>query len=41
MLLSDVLGLSDAEVTQLLLNSVDASFADEATKARLRAVVAG
>lgn len=41
MLLSDVLGLSDAEVTQLLLNAVDASFADEATKARLRGVVAG
>lgn len=41
MLVADALGLGDAEVTQLLLNAVDASFADEAAKAHLRAVVAG
>ena len=35
------LGLSDGDVTRLLLNAVNASFADEATKRRLSAVVAG
>ena len=40
-IVSEALGLTQAEVDQLLLNAVEASFADEATKARLRAVVGG
>lgn len=38
-LVAEALGLSAAEVDQLLLNAVEASFADEATKDRLRAIV--
>lgn len=41
MLLSEMLGLGDAEVDRLLGNAVEASFADDATKARLRATIAG
>lgn len=40
-LVAEALGLTQAEVDQLLLNAVEASFADEATKARLHTVVAG
>ena len=41
MLLASELGLGDAEVTQLLQNAVDASFADEPAKARLRTIICG
>ena len=40
-LVADALDLDDAAVERLLQSAVDASFADEATKARLRARVAG
>ena len=40
-IVAEALGLTQADVDQLLLNAVNASFADEATKARLRKVVAG
>ena len=40
-IVSEALGLTAAEVDQLLLNAVEASFASERTKARLREVVAG
>ena len=36
---AEALGLTQDEVDQLLLNAVEASFADEATKERLREVV--
>jgi adenosine deaminase len=36
---AEALGLTQNEVDQLLLNAVEASFADEATKERLREVV--
>ena len=38
-IVSEALGLTQAEVDQLLLNAVEASFADEATKHRLREIV--
>ncbi len=38
-IVAEALGLTQTEVDQLLRNAVEASFADEATKARLRAIV--
>lgn len=40
-LVSEALSLSRSDVDQLLLNAVEASFADEATKRRLRQVIVG
>lgn len=40
-LVAQTFGLDDGAVERLLLNAVEASFADEATKVRLRALVTG